>query len=326
VTLSTLLSDLYRRLGYASSPATEITTRLTAFVNQTQRDILSEPGMQVLLDGLDGTITFDSVASTPQYSLPPAVARLKKLYERTNDRALIGLSQDTYRTYDPDTTANTGTPTHWVDLGWSAVASQPSDASDLFVDSTAAGDTNTVYIEGYRSGGYFTSLSATMTGATAKSVKGASLITDIIEVTKFYLSAAAVGTVTLVEDAEGGTELARIPIGQTYARYKRIALWPCPSSAISYSIDYERDLQDMANANDEPVLPVRFHPLLIEGALLREMTKKDDSRYDKAARAYERMLGNLKYFTFTNLDHRPVMGNALVRRPSQLGGQYPSGS
>ena len=298
-----------------------MTTRLTAFLNQAHRDVLSEPGMDALFNG---TATFPSVASTPQYSLPQSVARIKKLYETSNDYALCGLSQDAYRTFDPDTTAHTGTPTHWVDLGWSAVSAQPSDASEIFIDSTSGSDTNTVYIEGYRTGGYFISLSTTMTGTTAKSLGAA--YTDIIEITKFYISAAAVGTVTLHEDASGGTELARIPIGQTYARYKRIALWPCPSSAITYSVDYERDVQDMANANDEPVLPVRFHPLLIEGALLREMTKKDDTRVSIAAREYQRQLGNLKYFLFTHTDHRPVMGGRRLQRPSQLGAWFPAGS
>lgn len=321
MTLGDLEADLYRRLGYAASPASEITTRLRSFLNQAQRDVLSEPGMDVLLNG---TASFASVASTPQYALPPSVARIKKIFETTNDRALLGLSQDAYRTFDPDTTSNTGTPTHWVDLGWSGVAKQPSDASEIFVDSTSASDTNTAYIEGYRTGGYFVSLSVTMTGTTAVSLGAA--YTDLIEITKFYLSAAAVGTVTLHEDASGGTELARIPIGQTFARYKRIALWPCPAAVVTYSVDYERDLPDMANAKDEPVLPVRFHPILIEGALTREMTKKDDSRYQTAAREYTRMLNNLKYFLYTHADHRPVMGQRSLSRPSRLGPQFPSGS
>lgn len=321
--LSTLLADLYRRLGYTSSPDSAVTARLTAFLNQAQRDVLAEPGMEVLLHG-SPPASFASVASTPEYSLPPSIARIKKIFETTNDIALLGLSLDAYRTYDPDTVSNPGNPTHWVDLGWAAVAKQPSNASDIFVDSTSASDTNTVFIEGIRTGGYPVSLSTTMTGTTGKSLSAS--FNDIIEITKFYLSAAAVGTVTLIEDSEGGTVLATIPIGQTYARYKRIALWPCPSSAITFSVDYERDLPDMANANDEPVLPVRFHPMLLHRALMSEMTKKDDSRYANAAREFERYLANLKYFTASASDQRPVMGRRPVSRPSRLGPYFPVGS
>ena len=78
------------------------------------------------------------------------------------------------------------------------VAVQPSNASKVYADSTAAGDTNTVYIEGFRTGGYPFTSSETMTGTTAVQV---SAYADIISLTKFYLSAAAVGPVTLVEDA-----------------------------------------------------------------------------------------------------------------------------
>jgi hypothetical protein len=293
-------------------------------LNQSQRDILSEPGMERLLTG---TTTFASVASTPQYGLPQNVARIVKIYEATNRRTLGELSQDTYRQIQPDPTTPTGTPSQYVDLGFAGVAKQPSDASDIFVDSDSASDTNTAYIEGYRTGGYFTSLSVTMTGTTAVSLKGAALITDIVEITKFYLSAAAVGTVTLHEDASGGTELARIPIGQTHARYRKIALWATPASAVTYSVDYERDIQDMANAKDEPLLPVRFHPLLIEAARRREWAKKDDrDRFVIADREYQRMLANFKYFLFSGSDVRPVMGRHTIERPSTLGGWFPAGS
>lgn len=322
MTLSSLLADCYRRLGFATTPASEISTRMTAFVNETQRDILSEPGMERLLVS---TTTFASVADIPQYSLAPSISRIVKIYEATNRLALTQLSQDLYRTIQPDPTITTATPSAFVDLGMQFIAQKPSNASELFVDSTAAGDTNTVYLEGYRTGGYFVSLSTTMTGITGKSMSAA--YTDIIDVTKFYLSAAAVGTVTLIEDSELGTVLATIPIGQTYARYPhRIALWPTPSAAITYSVDFERDISDMANANDEPVLPVRFHRLLAIGARMKEYDKREDPRYVSAKREYDEVLGQLKYFLFAGPNVRPVMGRTVVQRPSQLGGWFPAGS
>jgi len=253
------------------------------------------------------------------------VARVKAIYETTNDQRLTPISLDTYRSALPDAAAVTGTPYNFVDLGFLGVAKQPSDASSIFVDSTSASDTNTAYLEGYRTGGYFTSLSVTMTGITAVSLKGTAVITDIIEITKFYLSAAAVGTVTLHEDASGGTELARIPIGQTHARYRKVALWPTPATAVTYQVDYERDLPDMAIAKDEPVLPPRFHRLLATGARMKEFDKKDDSRrYELARRDFEQGLADLLYFV--NSSVRPVLGRRVVSRPSQLGGYFPAGS
>jgi hypothetical protein len=321
VTLSELLADLYRRFGYASSPASEISTRFTALLNETQAEILSRPGLSSLLHG---SLVVASEASTPTLALPPAVARVKAIYEGTNDQRLTPRSLDWYRTAYPDTSAVTGTPDSFVDLGFLGVAKQPSDASEIFVDSTAAGDTNTAYIEGYRTGGYFKALSVSMTGTTAVSLSAS--FADFVLITKFYLSAAAVGTVTLHEDASGGTELARIPIGQTHARYRRIALAPTPSSAITYTVDLEWDPQNMANATDEPILPPRFHRLLGMGARVREYEKKDDSRYRDMLREYERGISDLIYFVASDAVGSPVMGRSSARRPSQLGAWYPAGS
>jgi hypothetical protein len=321
LTLSELLADLYRRFGYASSPASEVTTRFTALLNETQAEILSRPGLESLLHG---SLTFASVASTPTYALPQAVARVKAIYEGTNDQRLIPQSLDWYRTAYPDTTAVSGVPDHFVDLGFLGVAQHPSDASEVFVDSTAAGDTNTAYIEGYRTGGYFKSLSVSMTGTTAVSLGAA--IADFVLITKFYLSAAAVGTVTLHEDASGGTELARIPIGQTHARYRRIALAPTPASVITYNVDFEWDPQNMANAMDEPVLPPRFHRLIGIGTRMKEFSKKDDTRYRETEREFTKGLNDLHYFVASGAHGMPVMGQPAAQRPSRLGGWYPAGS
>ena len=296
---------------------------MTALLNETQEEILSRPGLASLLNG---SLSFDSVASQPTYALPQGIARLKSLREITNDHVLTPRSREWYRVAYPDPAAVTGTPDSVIYIGDAAVAKQPSDASDIFVDSTSASDTNTAYLEGYRTGGYFTSLSVSMTGTTAVSLKGSALITDIVEITKFYLSSAAVGEVTLHEDASGGTELARIPIGQTHARYRKVALAPTPSSAITYLADFEWDPQNMANANDEPILPRRFHRLVGLGARVKEYEKKDDSRYGVAARELEMGMKDLLFFVNSQAAGSPVMGRGQARRPSTLGAYYPSGT
>lgn len=320
MTLSDLELDLYRRLGYAAAPDSTVTTRLRAFLNETQAEILSEPGMGGLLHG---SLTFASVASTPAYALPQAVARVHALYETTNDRRLVPQSFDWYRTVYPDVTATTGTPWAFADLGTIGVASQPSNASQLLVDSTAAGDTGTAYIEGFRTGGYVRVTSVTMTGVTAVNL-GPS---DLLFVTKFYVSAAAVGTITLVEDAEGGTELARIPIGQTYARYRQVALIPTPSAAVTYTVDFEWDPQNMANANDEPLLPPRFHRLLAIGARMKEYEKLEDTaRYVAARDELERGKRKLKFFLYSQHVGTPNLQGAGAIRASRLGPWYPAGT
>ena len=70
--LTSLLADVYRRLAFASSPAADVTTRLTAFLNETQQEIMGEPGAEFLLNN---TGSFASVADRAQYGLPPDVSK-----------------------------------------------------------------------------------------------------------------------------------------------------------------------------------------------------------------------------------------------------------
>ena len=320
MTLSDLESDLYRRLNYDSAPATAVTTRLRALLNETQNEILAEPGMGTLLNG---SITFASVADTAQYSLPQAAAKVKTLYEITNDRRLERRSLDWYRSLYPDTAASTGTPEYFVDLGLIGVSTQPAAATELFVDSTSAGDIAAAYIEGWRTSGYFNSNTVTMTGVTGVTFDAA--ITDWIFIYKFYIAAAAVGSVTLQTTAAGGTVLATIPIGQTYARYRRIALVPTPSAAVTYTVDFEWDPQNMSVANDEPLLPSKFHRLLGIGARMKEYEKKDDTRYQSTKIEYERGLSKLKFHMNQAAVGRPNLRGRLHRGWSTLGPNYPAG-
>jgi hypothetical protein len=329
--LSEILSDLYRRLNYATTPDTTVTTRLTAFVNETQQEILSEPGMESLLND---QVTFASVASTPEYSLPPVVSRLKMLRETTNDRVIQGpKSLGWYRAAYPDPTAVTGTPDSFVDLGVSAVAVQPSNASELFVLSTSASDgaSKTAFVEGYITGGYYRASSVALNGITAASLSAA--ITTWIQVTKFYIAltaggvTTAAGNVTLLEDSGIGTELARIPIGDAYASYRRIALAPCPSAAITYSLDFDRDATDLVQLTDEPIIPLRFHRLLGLGARMREYEKTTDSRYPQAQEEYLFGLKKLKFFLYSQTAGSPnLRGSMTAPRSSRLGGWFPADS
>ena len=315
MTLDTMLSSLYRKLGYQSTPSVEVHDRLAGFVNEMHRRLMGLPGMGLLRQG---QLTFTTVASTPQYSLPQDVARVIGMRDGSNDAVLRGVPWEWYLAHEPDPTSTTGTPECWAPAGFSAVASPPADASKLYVDSTSASDTDTCYIEGIRTGGYPFSSSVTMTGTTAVQVGS---FTDIIAVTKFYLSANAVGTVTLHEDADGGTELARIPIGQSSARYLRVALWPCPSSAITLTLDYMRQVPDMLAPYDEPWIPTDFHWVIEAGAKMLEYEKQDDRRYPAARAEYEKGVRDLKWFVCQQADG----GDATAGR-SQLGPWYPAGS
>jgi hypothetical protein len=296
-------------------------SRIKRYVNQGVRAVLSEPGMSRLLDS-DTPLTVASVASQARYVLPEAVAQIRGMSERTNDRTLSAMSRDEYRRVTPDPTAVTGTPTHYVPIGRVAVAVQPSNASEIFVKSTAAGDTGTAYIEGIITGGYRRTASVSMTGVTAVSL--ATAITSFIEIEDFYISTAAVGTITLHEDSGAGTELARITIGQLRPRYRGFYLWPTPSAAVDYLVDYRREVVDLVQNTDEPPLPTDFHDILTAYARMKDYEKRSDGRYPVARDYYQKRLGQLKYATQTGPDELPVMGRGRGTAISRLGGYFPA--
>ena len=132
--------------------------------------------------------------------------------------------------------------------------------------------------------------------------------TDLVDVTKFYMSAAAVGTVTLRETSGTGTVLSTIAIGEQYARYHQIALAPTPSSAIAYSIEFERIVTDLVNANDEPIIPPPFHRLLAIGARMKEYERRKDLGLWQANKSiYDKGLKQLKHWVYLQAVGSPNM-------------------
>lgn len=310
-----------RRGGNYSSIPTDAGLRWKDYLNEAHRSVLRMPGMESLRYG---ALTFASVASQQAYALPAqGIARINRIWETTNDRKLQYQTLDWLRSTDPD--PQTGTPIYWVPTGFAEVHTQPANASSLFVDSTSNADTNTAYIEGITTGGYFQSKSVVMTGQTAANVSSA--VSDWLFVTKFYLSAAAEGTVTLHEDASGGTELAKIAVGDVRAQYHQFLLYPTPSAVTTYYCDILRAIPEMANNTDEPLLPEDFHDLLLDKAELKDTKKADDpTRYAMLRGEIERAERELKSFITAHPDWTPNFGGHGAQTPSQLGAWFPSGT
>ena len=313
MTRNDLLLSICRRTNKNTTLDTATQNRLVDFLNERQRRILSIPGTQHLRDVV---LSLTSVASQADYTFPN-IGKIRRITDTTNDRPLYELSEAEWRAIDPQ--AQEGTPEAFVWRGRRAVAKQPSDASAIFVDSTAAGDTQVAYIEGVVTGGYALTASVTVTGVTA--VQFGTLSTWE-RIDKFYLASAAVGTVTLHEDASGGTELARIQIGDTNTDYFGITLWKTPSaSSIAYTVDATRLAPDLAQSTDVPLLPEEFHDLLLLGALMDEYQHMSDERYTVAATEYRSRERQFRYW----LAEAGGNTHAPFEKPSRLGAWTASG-
>lgn len=317
--LGELQDELERIFGYTTAPPAAVTDRFNDFLNQIHRRLLSHPDLAHYRQ--ERGLTVASTASTAFVSIPYVIDRILAMYEGTNNMYLREVSIDDIRLWDPGDDQS-GVPWAYAFLSKGAgVAVQPSDASAVIVDSTAAGDTGSCFIEGIRSGGYYEAETITMNGTTGVS----SARTDYIAITKFYLSAAAAGTVTLREDTEGtGTLLATINIDQTYARYSVLRLFPTPSSAITYSLDILRRLEDMANANDEPLIPPDFHDLLVFGAAWREHMHRQQRDLARDYEAmYQERFGDLIYWAHASAPQTTI---GRQREFSHLGPFFPPGT
>ncbi len=315
---SAILADVYRRTNKPTSPDTETATRIKAFVNDRHRWLLSKPGINQFRDA---TGTFDSVADTARVALPQALTRINALFQTDpNNWRLMEKSLDWLRTVNPQ--QNSGTPQVYVPKGYEYVAAQPADASQIWVKSSSASDTGTAYIQGTRTGGILGSSSVTMTGATAAQLGAFS---DWETIDKFYVSTAAVGSITLHEDSGSGDELAQISIGRYRPYYFVVLLWPTPADAQSYSFDYEREILDLVQDTDEPYLPTDFHDLLSIGARMDEYEKMDDSRFSAAQKQWAERYNDLQYFIHGRASERLIPRSVSGRIGyNDLGGYYPS--
>lgn len=310
-----------RRGANDSSLATATAARYKDALNEVHRTLLRMPGMDSLRHAI---VTFATVASTQQYALPvQGIARVNRIVEITNQRKLEMRTLAWLRSNDPAPSLNQGTPWAWIPVGYTEVHTQPSDASEIFVKSTSAGDTTqTAFIEGIITGGYYRTASVVLTGTTAVTLSAT--ITNFIQITKFYLSAVGAGIVTLQEDSGAGTELSRIAIGDTRAQFYSLFLENVPSAAITYYADCLRSIPDMSNNTDEPLIPDDFHDVLIDGAELREFTKQDDpQRWALVKGRYEDGKRDLKSFVVNHPDWRPQWGGAPAE-VSTLGAWFPA--
>lgn len=316
--LTTILARSYQRLGFGASPGSEVTTRLTGFVNDEVKEVLSDPILSKLRRR---TIPVVTVADVATCTLPQAAVRIYSLVDRTNQRPLDEVDQEWIREQDASRIMTSATPEAFAVIGYTQpIARQPSDSSQLLVKSSAAGDTTqTAYIEVMNSDGYIQLASVVLTGVTAVNLGPA----DSVSILDFYLSAVPAGEVTLHEDTGAGTELAKIGIAKTRARYAALEIFPTPSAAITLYADADLEIQDLVNGTDEPFIPDEFCEVLIHGVRKREYQKREKIDLIKEANSDRSVwLGRLHFHM-----HRKIAstGGGSERR-SQLGPYYPAGS
>ena len=316
MTFLELQNQTLRACGHPTAATSEPRTRVKAELNAWQRRILTRPGFSRLLR--DSEFTFHSVVNQRTYGLGLAMGRLLGI-QAIDDRRVLAL-RDTSFLRRAGTTDTLGTPTCYIPRGWFPVKQHPV-AGSLWVASLNAADTTQIIdwevtvstggaggIERRRGFG-------TLNGTTPVQLFfwGAPM-----EVTRLSMRTPAVGGV-FFGDVSGGQTVLMLPAGEIAARFLHVELFPTPASALGYRIDYTREITDMVQDTDQPLLPTDYHHLLALGAEYDEWRKLSDDRMIVAKQDLEQELKSLNAWLWDLPDD-----SQLSRIPvSRLGGNYP---
>lgn len=320
---------VYRRVKLPDIPVAADVTRIQQFINQRYRRLLAKPGMERFRDT---TLTFASVANQKKYGLPQALSRVRDIYDLTNQRRVYPQSMDWLRNTDPGLTAtSTTTSQYWIPLnGWGAeLMEMTSTGTGLWVVSDNALDVQKAYVETTRLGGVRAGTAVTA-GTTVNGLTRVAIgtKTDHIEVVKFYLNTVAVGTVSLYDAATNGNLIASITPGRTQARYFMLQLYPTPGSAITYSVDGQRSLEDLVNDTEEPLFPEDYHDYLVHIACADEWINRNDDRAGGEMAQAKEILSDLRHNVLTTPDELTVQRGRRGggERMSRLGSNFPAGT
>jgi hypothetical protein len=280
------------------------------------------------------TTTLSTVALRPSYGLPYGCARISRIMDQANGYLLGTHSYEWVREHNPNPQNVTGTPTHWIPLGFSPVATRPVTATfpPLWIaslDTPPGSATYTLVLVGDLSGSPGQTITVTPTLSTPDptvrnpiTVPAGFTVTDILE---FTSSAPLTGAVGLFDAATGGNLVSQISKNQTTARYYRIGLYPVPTAPVLYWIDYEREILPLIDPVDEPLLPIDFHDIIALWARLDEYEFKSDDRWLATKTLVEQRQQELRAWV-ENHDAYRFYAIPTPASTSRLGPQFPAGT
>lgn len=323
MTLRDIENDALEALGFdaSSADAAKVRVRVRRQINWAHRQLLATPGLLRLLRDSVGAFAFPSVAGVGRYGLPAALGRINAIYDPATEIALAQTTIDYIRDADPQLT-HVGPPGLYAPLGAFPVRTHPSATTPkLTVASTNAADTTQLVAIEYLTGaGDRATATATLAGLTAVEL-GTTLATN--EITRYTLAAPTAGSVTLTSGtAPAAVALATIPAGSTSVRYHHVQLWPTPAGALTYRVDFTREIGDLVDPTETPLVPPDFHELLSVGAQLREYRKADDARAGMLQGEWDAGIVRLKWWVLNPA--QTAQGEFATR--SRLGSSFPAGT
>jgi hypothetical protein len=317
-------------LAINTGTSSEPRTRIKRGINAWQRRILGRPGFGRLLRDTERTLT--SVSGQAIYGFGPPFGRLNGIVDPTNRWPLIERDLAWLRAQDAGLSIS-GTPIAYIVRGWAPTQIPPTDASQIWAALSASG-TDPIVWQFLLSDGTQISGTTAATGTSYVQLGTASTVVEILDLR--YATTTTGRILTVREDSSTGTILGQIgpPIIATTgtapvaarARYLRVQLWPTPTAAIAYRCDITREIADMVDDTDEPLLPPDFHFVLSLGAQHDEFRRMSDDRLSGVRSDLEQGLQGLNRWLW---DLPSSYGDTPYRRHqrmSTLGPWFASGT
>jgi hypothetical protein len=313
LTFLQLQDQTLRACGHTTAATSEPRTRVKAEINAWQRRILTRPGYSRLLR--DSENTFTTVAGQRVYGLGMQLGRLLGI-QAVTDRTVLAL-RDTAWLRRVGVISSSGTASAYVPRGWFPVQTNPTIATGIFANSSSVADTTQIVDWEFTAASLNRIAGQTTLNGTTPVQLGTS--TTVVEVVRLSLRTPAAGIVEIGTTPGSGNVLT-LPIGQLSSRFLHVELFPSPSSALEYRIDFTREIADMVNDTDQPLLPPDYHHLLAMGAEYDEWRKLSDDRMVPTKQDLENEIRSLNAWVW-DLPDDSQLGRIPV---SRLGGAYPA--
>ena len=321
VTLKNLRDDIASTVR-----ETQVPTIMTSFINITGLEIhLFHPWTF-----LRRKQTFATVADQEDYNLDSEIDRIAVLRQISTPTRLFYVPDNQFYNVVPDPeNRGSGTPRYyrlWEETGFSTNLAA-DDTVYVSSSSTSDGSTFTVRIVGRNSSGEVVAETLTLNGTNSVT---SSTTWDAAGLMAISKSAATTGTITCYRTT-GATVLSEMEPDNLAPRFKRISLFPIPSSAVTMYLEYYERYRYLIHDTDIPQLDSQWTWVLREGALSKAWEYKQNEQLFLAHSAiFKQGLLQMRQQDERNVDYVPVlqprqvMTSVIKRYADSVSDNFPS--
>ena len=298
MTLKEIITEVTNRLHDTGS---DVTARVRSWVLLAYQDVIN----RAYWPWLDRNDTIRTTSGTQDYGLSGEVDMLLDIRDSFGQAKLEQITWQELDTIVPNPTA-TSPPVAYIPNGILGVKDQlGTTASTVAMNSTSATDgptTVSVVIYGIRRGAYDNEVVLLNGTASTQTVNTWSRIDKIVKVQ------TSVGVIrAFAETASAGLALTFSTISpQEYSsEYPHIGIYPTGATTLSYR--FKKRVLQLANTADVPEIPMKWHEVLVWGALMRGAEFMSKESLPMTIQQYEAMIERMIETLMPTIDWRPTV-------------------